>query len=99
METTNLNIRIERDLKAQADMILGKMGMSLSTAVNVFVRQVVQERAIPFRIHLSDDDVLLKAKEALKDMQAQSLINGTSEMTQDEINAEIAAYRKEKRDK
>jgi len=33
--TTNLNIRIDRDLKAQADDILGRMGMTLSTAVNV----------------------------------------------------------------
>jgi len=54
-ETTNLNIRIDRELKMEADDILSKMGMNLSTAVNVFVRQVVQERAIPFKIHLSDD--------------------------------------------
>jgi len=54
-ETTNLNIRIDRDLKMEADTILSRMGMNLSTAVNVFIRQLVQERAIPFRIHLSDD--------------------------------------------
>ncbi|MCL2693928.1 MAG: type II toxin-antitoxin system RelB/DinJ family antitoxin [Oscillospiraceae bacterium] len=62
-ETTNLNIRIDRELKSEADFILGRMGMNLSTAVNVFVRQVVQERAIPFRIQLSDDnktDALLR---------------------------------------
>ena len=97
METTNLSIRIDRDLKNQADTILNNMGMNLSTAVNVFVRQVVQERAIPFKIQLTNDEVLLKAKESLKDMQTQSVINGTSEMTMEEINAEISAYRKEKR--
>ena len=58
--TTNLNIRIDRDLKTEADEILNKMGMNLSTAVNVFVRQVVRERAIPFNIHL--DEELTKAE-------------------------------------
>jgi len=53
-ETTNLNIRIDRDLKMEADSLLNEMGMNLSTAVNIFLRQLVQERAIPFRIHLSD---------------------------------------------
>ena len=48
---TNLNIRIDRDLKAQADKLFNDMGMNLTTAVNVFVRQAVLERAIPFKIH------------------------------------------------
>ena len=40
----------------------------------------------------------LKAKEAMLDMQNQSVENGNSEMTMDEINAEIAEYRREKRE-
>ena len=49
-ETTNLNIKIDRDLKIKADKLFNEMGMNLTTAVNVFVRQAVLERAIPFRI-------------------------------------------------
>ncbi|GHU76073.1 hypothetical protein FACS1894188_08040 [Clostridia bacterium] len=49
-EVTNLNIKIDRDLKAQADKLFNDMGMTLTTAVNVFVRQAVLEKAIPFRI-------------------------------------------------
>ncbi len=48
---TNLNIKIDRDLKAEADRLFNEMGMNLTTAVNVFVRQAVLERAIPFRIN------------------------------------------------
>ena len=97
-EVTSLNIKIDRDLKTQADILFNRMGMNLTTAVNVFVRQAVQEQAIPFRIYLNDDerDVLERAKQALNDIQSQSIINGTSEMTIDEIDAEIAAYRQEK---
>ena len=50
-ETTNLNIKIDRDLKIKADRLFNEMGMNLTTAVNVFVRQAVLERAIPFKIH------------------------------------------------
>jgi len=49
-ETTNLNIKIDRELKVKADRLFNDMGMNLTTAVNVFVRQAVLERAIPFKI-------------------------------------------------
>jgi DNA-damage-inducible protein J len=50
LETTNLNIKIDRDLKIKADRLFNEMGMNLTTAINVFVRQAVLERAIPFKI-------------------------------------------------
>ncbi|MGI6217131.1 MAG: type II toxin-antitoxin system RelB/DinJ family antitoxin [Coriobacteriales bacterium] len=50
MATSNVTIRMDEDLKRQADEVLGEMGMSFTTAVNVFVRQVVRERRIPFEI-------------------------------------------------
>ena len=50
-EVTNLNIKIDRNLKLKADRLFSEMGMNLTTAVNVFVRQAVLERAIPFKIY------------------------------------------------
>jgi DNA-damage-inducible protein J len=52
-DVTNLNIKIDRGLKTEADRLFNEMGMNLTTAVNVFVRQAVLERAIPFRINRS----------------------------------------------
>jgi DNA-damage-inducible protein J len=49
-DVTNLNIKIDRELKNKADKLFNEMGMNLTTAVNVFVRQAVLERAIPFKI-------------------------------------------------
>ena len=43
--TTTLNIQIDRDLMARADALFAEMGTSLATAVNVFIRQSVKERA------------------------------------------------------
>lgn len=50
MPTSNVTIRIDEDLKQQADDVFGEMGMSFTTAVNIFTRQVVRERRIPFEI-------------------------------------------------
>lgn len=37
-EVTNLNIKIDRELKVEADRLFNEMGMNLTTAVNVFIR-------------------------------------------------------------
>jgi len=60
-ERTNLNIKIDRDLKTKADRLFNEMGMNLTTAVNVFVRQAVLERAIPFKISRSAQNTEMTA--------------------------------------
>lgn len=50
--TTNISIRMDADLKAQADALFGELGMNLSTAFNIFVRQSLREGRIPFEISL-----------------------------------------------
>ena len=50
MATTNVSIRIDSDLKAQADALFAELGMNLSTAFNIFVRQSLREGGIPFEI-------------------------------------------------
>jgi DNA-damage-inducible protein J len=48
--TTNISIRMDTDLKAQAEVLFEELGMNLSTAFNIFVRQSLRERGIPFTI-------------------------------------------------
>lgn len=50
MATTNISIRMDADLKAQAEALYGELGMNLTTAFNIFVRQSLREGGIPFRI-------------------------------------------------
>ena len=52
METTNLNVRIDKDIKIYAESIFEELGLNMSTAINVFLRQVIREKAIPFEIRL-----------------------------------------------
>ena len=48
--TTNICVRIDTELKAQAETLFSELGMNISTAVTVFIRQAVRENRIPFEI-------------------------------------------------
>ena len=50
--TTNITIRMDSELKAEADELFNALGMNLSTAFNIFVRQALREGGIPFEIKL-----------------------------------------------
>jgi len=45
----NLQIRIDEELKNQAQQVAGSLGMDLTTAVRVFLKQMVNDHALPFR--------------------------------------------------
>lgn len=48
--TSNISIRMDSDLKVAAEALYEELGMNLSTAFNIFVRQSLRERGIPFKI-------------------------------------------------
>jgi DNA-damage-inducible protein J len=54
-ETTNLNIRIDKNLKEQAETFFGELGLSMTAAFNIFVRQSLRQGKIPFEIGLDID--------------------------------------------
>lgn len=50
MSTTMISIRVDKDIKDQADALFDELGLSLTSAINVFLRQAVRRRKIPFEI-------------------------------------------------
>jgi DNA-damage-inducible protein J len=102
-EVTSLNIKIDRDLKAQADKLFNDMGMNLTTAVNVFVRQAVLEKAIPFRIYRSVEPSAITANSAQRQAAMQEIrdllegVDGGS-IDLDRMRAERRAARFERND-
>ena len=50
MTTTNLTVRIDTGVKNDAEKLFEELGMSLSTAFNVFLRQAIRMQAIPFAV-------------------------------------------------
>ena len=59
MSTTNINIRTDSELKARAQSVLADLGLDMSTAINVFLNQIVYKQAIPFEITKSNKTVKL----------------------------------------
>lgn len=51
-KTTNLNIRIDEELKRQADAIFSELGLNMSTAINMFLRYSVRYGGIPFELRI-----------------------------------------------
>lgn len=50
----NLNIRTEKEIKESAEDILSQLGLTMSAAVNIFLRQVIRENGIPFELKLKE---------------------------------------------
>ncbi|MCL2003242.1 MAG: type II toxin-antitoxin system RelB/DinJ family antitoxin [Oscillospiraceae bacterium] len=55
-ETTNVNIRIDKDLKEQAETVFNELGLTMTSAINVFLRQSLRQGKIPFELSLHSDD-------------------------------------------
>lgn len=49
-ELTSINLRLDKELKTQAEQLFSSLGMNMTTALNIFLRQAVREQAIPFTI-------------------------------------------------
>ena len=72
MATTNISIRMDSDLKAPADALFSELGMNLSTAFNIFVRQSLRDGGIPFEIKMDQPNketmaAMLAAERIAKD--------------------------------
>lgn len=88
--TTNIRIRMDLSLKDQAERLFGELGMNLTTAFNIFVRQSLREGRIPFDISLNMPNnetvsAMLKAERIVKD----SSVKGYTDL--DELFADLKA--------
>ena len=68
--TSNVSFRIDSSLKSQADKLFSELGMNMTTAFNIFLRQSVREGCIPFNITLNTPNsetvaALLEAKDII----------------------------------
>lgn len=50
MATTNITIRMDEELKKQAESLFAELGLNMTTAFTVFAKQAVREQKIPFTI-------------------------------------------------
>ena len=70
--TANISIRMDSELKSQAEAFFNELGMNITTAFNIFVRQSLREGRIPFSISINQPnretlDALIEADRIAKD--------------------------------
>ena len=103
-------LRIDDKLKRQCDEVLAELGLTMTNALTVFLKQVVRTRSIPFIIGQQSateylalrqaeesERIRLQAKGAVDAIRADVKKRGLPDLTMDEIDAEISAARKERR--
>ena len=55
MASINMSIRIDSELKAQAEAVLSQLGMNMNGTINMFLHQIVRDRAVPLSLSLSSE--------------------------------------------
>jgi DNA-damage-inducible protein J len=56
MAATNINIRTDSETKAQAAAVFEHLGLDMSTAVNIFLKQAVRQHGIPFPLVITEQE-------------------------------------------
>ena len=97
MATVNYTLRIDEADKQNAEQVFKSLGMSFATGINIYLKTVGRQQKIPFNMDLNEQSTRKQArkrfKEAFEKAQQESILNGTDEMTMDEINDIIAECR------
>ena len=97
MATVNYTLRVDETDKQKAERVFKALGLTFSAGVNIYLKTVGRQQRIPFALAVNDMASAVSLADAFEALQEESAQNGTSGMTMDEIDAEIAAYRREKR--
>lgn len=93
IETSLIQARVDTELKNEASELFESLGLDMTTAIKVFLKKCLQEGGIPFEIR-NNKETSLDVLKAFMLLRQQAEANGVSDLTLDEINAEIAAARK-----
>lgn len=93
--TANVFVRVEPEIKEQAEKVLDCLGIPMSNAVSMFLRQVVLQKGIPFDVKLPVDDRLITMDSLTKEQLYAELEKGMEDIkagrvySADEVEEEI----------
>ena len=95
------SMRIDDDLKKDCEAVFNDLGLSMTGAVTLFLQQVRKQRAIPFVLSCNPQPIWgragLRERGRVAERYFQEMRDANDrEWTLDEINAEIAASRRER---
>lgn len=86
-KSTTLNLRINPDVKKRAELVLSQLGIPMSTAIDIYLKQISLIGGIPFPVKLPEvpssintdqitvDEIHAKLQEGLDDLEAGKVQN------------------------
>ena len=80
MKTVNVTLRIDEDLKEQADALFEDIGLSLNAACRIFLKKAVQEQRIPFELTRPDRKTRKAISDAEKDKNVSPGFDSVDEL-------------------
>ena len=93
-----VQVRMEAPLKMDVNAILDQIGIDASTVIRMLYKKIRALGRIPFDIGLSDKErTMIAARQAMDRILEDNIKKDRPEMTMEEIDAEIAAYRAERK--
>lgn len=60
MSKISISIRLDSEVKEQAQQVFSNLGMDMTTAINIFLRQAIQYQGLPFDVRLDENRKLLQ---------------------------------------
>ena len=93
MSTSLVQMRMDTALRDDANKLFESLGLDMSTAIKIFLKKCLSEGGIPFAV--KNESAKYESQEFFA-LQKQAEENGLSDMSLDEINAEITAARAER---
>ena len=82
MQTTNLNIRTNHEIKSQAEAVFNELGLTMTSAINIFLRASIRERGMPFPLTLGAPNSVTKAAiEEGRRIAKETKVKGYTNMT------------------
>ncbi len=87
IKDTNLNVRVNGEVKAETEAILDELGLSFSTAIDLYLAQIIKKRGIPFEVKLPN------AQKVEKSLKMGKIINSLGGVeTNPKLNKIIHLY-------
>lgn len=92
--TANVFTRVEPDIKAQAETVLDQLGISMATAMEIYLRQIALQRKIPFEMKLPEISKPI-AYGSLTDNEFDALMNQTVKSYADGMCSSVTDFKTE----
>ncbi|MDO4796976.1 MAG: type II toxin-antitoxin system RelB/DinJ family antitoxin [Coriobacteriales bacterium] len=91
-KTATLNLRVDPEVKESAETVLSQLGLSMSTAIDLFLRQVSLTGGIPFKVALPEAPNTLNVAAITDEQLRNALLRGLGEVNQNAGLETAAAF-------